>query len=321
MPSASGARLAGCVCLLTIASTAALRTQEFKSGVAVVALSVTVTNGRGESVSGLGAGDFAVYEDGVQQPVSLFGSDHVPLDVALVVDTSTSMQSLLPLVKHGARDLLARLRDGDRATLIDVKRRIEVRQSLTADLPSIAAVIDAVDASGTTALYDGVYIALRQFAHERRLRPELRRQALVVFSDGIDTASHLGFEEVAELARSGDVAIYTVTPDHRSISPLESGFDRRRNAVWEMRTITRDTGGLAFFTSKPEELKPVFDTIARDLVNQYAVGYVVPRPEETRKFRRVSVRLIPPAKGVTRTRSGYAATPADEVGVGPGEYQ
>jgi Ca-activated chloride channel family protein len=245
----------------------------------------------------------------------------MPLDVALVLDTSTSMLSVLPVVKQGARNLLARLRDGDRATLIDVKRRIEVRQGLTADLPSVAAAIDAVGASGTTALYDGVYISLRQFVHQRRLHPELRRQALVVFSDGIDTASHLGFEQIAELARSADVAIYTITPNHHHISPLESGFDRRRNAVWEMRTITRDTGGLAFFTAKPEELKQVFDIIARDLVNQYAVGYVVPRPDETRRFRRVSIRLVLPARGMARTRAGYAATPHDEVGVGPGGYQ
>lgn len=321
MPSASAARLLGCVCLITIASTATERAQEFKSGIAMVALSVTVTNGRGENVSGLGLEDFAVYEDGVQQPVSLFGSDHVPLDVALVLDTSTSMQSLLPLVKQGARDLLARLRDGDRATLIDVKRRIEVRRSLTADLPSVAAAIDAVSASGTTAIYDGVYISLRQFTHERQVRPELRRQALVIFSDGIDTASHLGFDEIAGLARSADVAIYTITPDYRYISPRESTFDRRRIASWEMRTLTRDTGGLAFFPAKPEDLKPVYDTIARDLVNQYAVGYVVPRPEETRRFRRVSIRLVPPAKGVARTRTGYAAAVDDGVGVGPGGYQ
>jgi Ca-activated chloride channel homolog len=321
MPSTSGARMAGCVCLLVIASTAAERAQEFRSGVEMVALSVTVTDRRGESVSGLGAGDFAVYEDGVQQPVSLFGSSHVPLDVALVLDTSASMASVLPVVKQGARDLLARLRPGDRATLIDLKRRIEVRQALTADLPGVAAAVGAAAASGTTALYDGVYLSLRQLARERRLRPELRRKALVVFSDGIDTASHLGFEEIAELARATDVVVYTITPDHRYHSPLELGLDRQRVAAWEMRTLTRDTGGLAFFTVKPEELTQAYDTIARELVNQYALGYVVPRPEETRRFRRVSIRLVPPARGLTRTRAGYAATPGDGAGVGPGHYQ
>ena len=130
MRSASGARLVGCVCLFAIATSATERAQQFKSGVAMVALSVSVTDGRGQNISGLNAEDFAVYEDGVQQPVSLFGSEHVPVDVALVLDTSSSMRALLPSVKQGARDLLGRLRDGDRASLIEIKRRIELRRSL-----------------------------------------------------------------------------------------------------------------------------------------------------------------------------------------------
>jgi Ca-activated chloride channel family protein len=317
MPSASGARLAGCVCLLVIASTAAEHAQQFKSGVAMVALSVSVTDGRGCNVSGLSAENFAVYEDGVQQPVSLFGSDRVPLDVAIVLDTSGSMASLLPLVKHGARDLLARLREGDRATMIEVKRGVEVRRELTRDLASVGSAIDAVGASGTTALYDGLYLSLRQFERERRLHPELRRQALVLFSDGYDTTSHLGFDEIAGVARSADVAVYTITPDYRYVSPLDPGFDRRRNVGWEMRTLSRDTGGLAFFPAKAEDLKPVYDTIAHDLVNQYAVGYLVPRPDDSRKFRQVAVRLVPPVKGVARTRVGYAAAGDDAAAMLP----
>jgi len=316
MSSASGARLVGCVCLLTIASTAAERAQQFRTGVEMVALSVSVTDGRGRNVSGLSAENFAVYEDGVQQPVSLFGSDHVPLDVAIVLDTSGSMASLLPLVKHGARDLLARLRDGDRATLVEIKRRVEVRRDMTPDLASVATAIAVVGAGGTTALYDGLYLSLRQFERERRQHPELRRQALVLFSDGYDTTSNLGFDEIARLARSVDVAVYTVTPDYHYVSPLDPGFDRRRNASWEMRTLSRDTGGLAFFPAKAEDLKPVYDTIAHDLVNQYAVGYLVPRSEDSRKFRQVAVRLVPPVKGVARTRVGYAAT-GDEAAALP----
>jgi Ca-activated chloride channel family protein len=315
MPSASGAHLAGCVCLLAIASSAAPHAQVFRSGVAMVALSVTVTDGRGGNVSGLTADDFAVYEDGVQQPVSLFGSDHVPLDVGLVLDTSNSMLSLMPMVKSGARNLLSRLREGDRATLIDIKRQIQVRQGLTGDLASVATAVDGVEPSGSTALYDGIYVSLREFERERRLHPELRRQALVVFSDGFDTASRLGFDEIAALARSAGVVIYTVTPDNRNMTWVGARLEQRQLATWEMRTLTRDTGGQAFFPWKPEELTGVYATIARELVNQYAVGYVVPRPEESRRFRQVSVRLVPPARGQARTRTGYAAR-GDEIAGG-----
>ena len=317
MPNAARARLSGCICLLVIASTAAQHAQVFKSGVAMVALSVTVTDARGQNVSGLTADDFAVYEDGVQQPVSLFGSGHVPLDVALVLDTSTSMVPLMPVVKAGARNLLSRLREGDRATLIDLKRQIQVRQRLTEDLASVAAAVDEVEPSGTTALYDGLYVSLRQFERERREHPELRRQALVLFSDGIDTASRLDFDEVAELARAADVAIYTITPENRRITLMGSRLEQQRTARWELRRLTRDTGGLASFPWKADELIRVYHTIARELVNQYAVGYVVPRPDETRRFRHVSVQLVPPLQGVARTRVGYAARPEDESSGSP----
>jgi Ca-activated chloride channel family protein len=307
MVRSSSPRLAGCVGVLVVAAAAVGAAQEFRSGVAMVALSVTVLDGRGHSVEGLTAGDFAVFEDGVPQTVSLFGSEEVPLDVALILDSSASMVDLMPVVKAGARSLLSRLRDGDRATLIDLKRTISVRQDLTSDLPQVEAAVDAVEPGGTTALYDGVYLALRLFEHARRRHPDLRRQALVVFSDGIDTASRLDFTAVAELARAAHVAIYTITPDDRRIAWVGARLERRQIAMWELRTLTRDTGGVSFFPWQPDELTRAYDTIAEELVSQYSVGYVVPRPEDTRGFRRVLVRLLPPARGVARTRAGYEA--------------
>jgi hypothetical protein len=119
--------------------------------------------------------------------------------------------------------------------------------------------------------------------------------------------SRLGFEEIAELARSADVAIYTIMPDDHEML-VGRHLDRWRSASWEMRALTRDTGGLACFPAKPNELTRVYDTITRELINQYALGYLVPCPDDSRRFRRVSIRLVAPARGVARTRAGYAAT-------------
>ena len=243
-------RVTGCVGLLVAAATVVGHGQEFRSGVEMVALSVTVLDGRGHSVDGLTAADFAVFEDGVPQTVSLFGSDEVPLDVALILDSSASMGELMPVVKAGARSLLSRLRDGDRATLIDLKRTIAVRQDLTSDLPQVTAAVDAVEPGGTTALYDGLYLALRQFEHARRQHPDRRRQALVVFSDGVDTASRLDFTSVAELARSADVAIYTITPDNRRTAWVGARLEQRQSAMWELRTLTRELGAVQRFARR-----------------------------------------------------------------------
>ena len=248
-------RACGCVCVLTVAAAAAAHAQVFRSRVDMVGLTVTVNDARGQEITGLTADHFAVYEDGVQQQVSLFGSEKVPVDVALVLDTSSSMHVVQPAVKKGAVALLAKLRDGDRALVVDVKQRIQVRSGLDADLSRAVASIDALSAEGSTALYDGLYMSLQEFARERRQRPDVRRQALVMFSDGLDNASHVRFEDVSELARALDVTIYTVTLHDEQLPQVIAQRPEARRSMWEMRALTLDTGGRAFFPSKATELE------------------------------------------------------------------
>lgn len=307
---ASGKRMLSGFCLLALAGAHSLNAQEFRSGVDMVALAVTVTDGRGQAVTGLSARDFKVFDDGVPQEVALFGSAQVPLDVALVFDTSSSMLTALPTLKSGARGLLRRLRAGDRAALVEVKRTIDVPQALTADLSSIEAAIGRLSAAGETALYDGVYLSLRQFERERRVQPELRRQALVLFSDGLDTVSRMGFDEVTALARALDVTIYSITLQEETVLANFALADQLREVGWQIRTLTRDTGGFAFFPKRIWELERIYEMIARELVNQYAIAYVAPAPVEGQTFRRVSIGLVPPARGAARTRTGYVVAGA-----------
>jgi len=158
----------------------------FRSAVDLVALTVTVSDATGHSVTGLTTADFAVYEDGIEQPVSLFGSEQVPVDVALVLDTSSSMWIDLPLVKEASRGLVKTLRAGDRAAVVDVKQSIRLPQPFSEDRAQVIAAVDALRATGSTALYDGLYTSLREFERERRRHSEMRRQALVLLSDGLD---------------------------------------------------------------------------------------------------------------------------------------
>jgi VWFA-related protein len=254
-------------------------------------------------VSGLSAQHFAVFEEGVQQPISLFGATEVPMDVALVTDASSSMMQELPAVQDGAEALVARLRRGDRASVVAVRAQGELAAPLDADLAAVRRAIRGLYASGTTALYDGVYLSLRQFERQRRLQPERRRQALVIFSDGIDNASHVDYEEIVALARALDVTIYTITLEEETwgrvmlYDPLQPR--------WLMRTLSLETGGQAFFPVKSTEMRAIFDRIARELVSQYTLAYVAPPDRDGPRFRRLSVRVVPPAQGVARTRAGY----------------
>ena len=108
---------------LTLGNPAAVRAQHapFKTGVDMVALTVTVTDGAGKHITGLTGNDFTVFEDGAQQPLSFFASEDVPVDVALVIDASASMRPDLPLVQKAACGLIRKLRAFDRGAVVEVK--------------------------------------------------------------------------------------------------------------------------------------------------------------------------------------------------------
>src|SRR5262245_1352160 len=176
----AAATLAGFACV----NGAALDAEQgvFRSGVDMVPLTVTVTDAAGNYKTGLTAADFAIFEDGTPQTVSFFASEDVPVDIAFVVDTSASMYSALPLVKTALHGLLRELRDGDRGTAIEVKQAVSMPQRLTTDRDAIHGAIDSLRAGGSTAMYDGLYLALREFERARRKDREIRRQILILLS-------------------------------------------------------------------------------------------------------------------------------------------
>src|SRR4029453_9595186 len=158
-----------------------------------------------------------------------------------------SMGSVLPMLKTAARGLVHSLRAGDGATIVDVKGSVRAPLLQADDHASVEAAIEGLTASGATAMYDGVYIALTTFEQERRRAPALRRQALVVFSDGLDNASHVTFDAMKDLARRADVTIYTIALGLNTASSSRSVLGKQTfEAAYTMRTLAPDAGGRAF---------------------------------------------------------------------------
>ncbi len=308
-------RDATCVALITAAvglpATLSAQKAVFKSGVEMVPLTVTVTDTKGKYVTGLDGNDFEVFEDGVRQDVAFFGKEEVPLDVALLVDTSASMSADLPMVKAAATGLVGKLRTTDRAIVVDVKDTISIAQELTSDRNSIERAIRGVSAGGDTAVYDAVYVILRQLERERRTAAEVRRQALVLLTDGLDTRSRVTLEDVLDVARRANVSVYVVAlKSALAQTPRSAQPGAVLQSDYALNTVTRESGGRLFAPKTARDLPGIYTAIAEELFSQYDLGYMPLRAVGNGDFRRVAVRLRPQTNALARTRTGYIASGA-----------
>jgi VWFA-related protein len=275
----------------------------FRSGVDLVSLTVTVTDPKRQLVRDLKADDFAVLEDGVPQTVSFFGADNVPLDLALMIDCSASMDEKLPVVQRAAIGLVQSLRPGDRVEVISFRGDMGVTQMMTDDRASVVRAIESLRADGNTSLFTALYVTLRDLA--RAPRADLRRRAVVLLSDGEDTQSLVTFDDVLDLARRSGVSIYTVA--------LSAPIDRLPNARgvtegnFAMRALAEATGARSFFPSGPGDIHAVYDSIAAELSSQYSIGYLPHNAVGDGTWRRVAVRTDR-AGVMARVRPGYFAS-------------
>jgi Ca-activated chloride channel family protein len=297
----------GCICLLTLCSlspaaaqtTTTRRIPRFGAGVEVTQINVSVTEGR-RFVTNLKEDDFAVFEDGVRQRLSMFIPENLPLSLVLMIDTSASMTQKLPTARVAARRFIMTLRGEDLAEIVQFNDRTTILQEYTADQAQLAAAIDKTEAGGPTALHNALYVALKDLARQKKAG-ELRRWAIVLLSDGEDTASLVTDEQVLALARQTEIHIYAVS--------LRSQRERNAfsQAAYLLTSLADDTGGRVYFPNSISELENVYDRIAEELRTQYSLGYVSNNSKRDGKWRRIVVRL-PGREGVEiRHKIGYYA--------------
>ena len=280
----------------------------FRAGVELVSLNVTVTDGTQKYITDLAPEDFQVYEDGVKQEVTFFNKTNLPIALALLLDTSASMESKLPTAQEAAIGFAKKLRSQDLAEVIDFDSRVVVLQNFSNSLPDLEQAIHKTSAGGSTSLYNAVYIALKDLKKVvAKNTEEIRRQAIIVLSDGEDTSSLLPFEEVLDLAKRSETAIYTIglrTPDGPGTTT--KGF---KEAEFVLRQFSQETGGRAFFPNQLADLANVYGQIADELSSQYTVGYTSRNPKRDGSWRRIVVRVNRPSL-TARTKLGYFAPTA-----------
>jgi len=270
---------------------------------------VVVTDVRQQLVGGLSSSDFVVLEEGVRQDVSFFAASDVALDLAILLDTSASMNDKMGIMQRAALGFTSTLRPGDRAMIVDIKDATKVIHPLGAGPDGIAAAIKSTRASGGTGLYNGLYMTLKELMKARTAGGDMRRQAIVVLSDGDDTTSLLSFDDVMEVAKQAGIATYTITLRSPELTSLEQSRKPRyfSESEFSMKLLAQETGGQAFFPLQIGELDGVYSAIAKELATQYALGYTPKTLHQDGRFRRIVVQVSDRPEMRIRTRSGYVS--------------
>lgn len=253
----------------------------------LVEVYATVTDRHGELVAGLTADDFRVTDDGTPQVITAFAAGEFPLAVGVGVDRSFSMggrSDRLAVAKSAARTFVSDLRPDDQVMVMAIGSETSVVAPLSADHDRAVAAIDALDAWGTTPLYDATLAAIEA------IQPARGRRALVLLSDGTDRYSETSTADLVQQARRHDVLVY----------PIALGGSRPP----VFAELSAATGGRSFFAGDRREIGSDLATIARELRFQYLLGYVPARQADERSWHSIEV-TVDRADAKVRARDGY----------------
>jgi len=284
--------------------------QVFRSSTNLVPLHVTVLDARQQFVRGLTVSDFSVLEDGVEQQVQFFEATEVPLDLIILLDTSSSMSDKMEIVHEAAVGFVRTLRPGDRGAVVAFSDTVDILQPMTSDRGLLEDAVRRTAARGATSLHNAIYIALKQFGRGARQDGNVRRQALAVLSDGEDTSSLISFDDVLAVARKSGVSVYPIALQSRYTSSRLVASGQRRyftESEYSLRALAQETGAQAFFPLQIVELKDIYGAIAQELSSQYSIAYAPTNVRADGRFRKIQVRVTSRPELRLRTRTGYIA--------------
>jgi Ca-activated chloride channel family protein len=271
--------------------------------VLTVRLPVTVVK-KNRFVSGLAVNNFEVYEDGKRQKIDGFQSPSpLPLDIAVLMDTSASVRLKLPFEKDAAEDFVATTttaRKKDLMLFATFASDVELHQDFTDDQELLVRAIRNAKAGGYTRLYDAVYRVIEEKMSSAQGRDS--RRIVLVLSDGADTGSDRTLKETVDIAQRFDVTVFGISTKNFSgvtAGVVESSDDK------ELRRLCDETGGDLFLPSEKAELYRAFSEVAVRLRSEYVLFYTPQNQNKTGKPRSIRVKLIS-ADGEMDHKRGYS---------------
>jgi VWFA-related protein len=277
-----------------------------KRDVNLVVLYASVMDERGNFVMSLEQNNFRVFEDRVEQKLSVFRREDVPLSVGLVVDNSGSMRDKREKVNAAALTFVQTSNPQDEVFVVNFNDEffLDLDKDFTSDIKELREALERVDSRGGTALYAALVGSMDHLKKGHR-----DKKVLLIITDGEDNASgHITLQSAVEEARKGGAIMYAVG--------LLNQEEKRaaRHAKKDLTTLTEETGGRAFFPNSVEEVQAICTEIARDIRNQYVLAYYPTNAAKDGTFRSVKIDLVNPPHGSgrlsVRTRLGYYAPKA-----------
>ena len=289
-------------------------------GVNLVALNVIVNDQMSRAVQGLKKEDFRVYDDGVEQSIAYFGSEDIPVSWGLVLDRSGSMMGMIRDVYRAAVHVVDEGTARDETFVVTFDTRFQLVCDFVSDRDRLQKCVSGLRAGGRTALWDAIAFGLDHLKQAKH-----RKKVLVVITDGEDNSSRLTFRDLLQRVKEEDVLIYTVGMfESRRPRGL---WGRGADPVQELAELAEATGAQAHFPTDVKQCKQAMKEIAREVSQQYSLGFYPTNRAPAGKWHKVKVQVLSKSqkdedlpKYVARTRTGYYAPKGeglDKKGLSP----
>ncbi len=281
-----------------------------KANVDLVVLHATVDDEKGEFVGDLKQDNFRVFEDKVEQKISLFSREDIPVTMGLVIDNSGSMREKRAQVNEAALTFVKTSNPRDEAFVVNFNDEyyLDLNEDFTSDQKELNEALSRIDSRGSTALYDAIIGSLDHLKKGHK-----DKRVLLVITDGDDDASRKSFEYTIKVAEQSDAAIYAIGVFSEDDRKHSKGMVRHSKKI--LTELATATGGLAYFPDNLEQVQAICAQVARDIRNQYELGYYPSNTAKDGTFRTVQVQVVAPkghGKLAVRTRAGYYAQKASQ---------
>lgn len=270
-----------------------------------VLLRCAVVDAKGNLVTNLKQGDFRVWENGSPRTIASFQHRDQPASIGILIDNSGSMLDKRAAVNAAALELMKASNPQDAAFVVNFSDRAYLDQGFTSDIGVLEKGLSRFDSKGATALYDAVAASANELANHAKW-PE---QILLIITDGRDDASRLTLEQtIHRVQQLGGPVVYSIGILYEADSKKEA--QRARDVL---ETLSSETGGIAYFPRSLNEVNSIAEQVARDIRNQYIVGYHPPGGVEGYRTVRVEAQANGYGHLIVRTRKGYFSQPAAQT--------